>query len=189
MEMPAPLVDFETILRGRSILVTGHTGFTGTWATHWLSALGAQVYGVSLPPPTTPSLFETTSTREQLASHRIVDIGETAATQEAAALAAPDAVLHLAAQPLVRRSYAEPVETYRTNVIGTVNVLEAARASGVAGAVCITTDKVYHNEEWLYGYRETDRHRVPWPPCHALSDERALDAARPVGSPWCELGR
>lgn len=150
-------ISFEDTLRGRRILVTGHTGFTGSWAVHWLHLLGAEVHGFSLKPPTTSNLFAVSSADKRLASHRIGDVRDHAAMSDAVAAARPHVILHLAAQPLVRRSYVEPVETYAANVMGTVNVLEAARRHGVAGAVCITTDKVYHNREWLYGYRETDR--------------------------------
>lgn len=149
--------NFEETLRGRRILVTGHTGFTGSWAVHWLRLLGAEVHGFALEAPTRPNLFEVSGAGARLANHVIGDVRDYAATSGAVAAARPDAILHLAAQPLVRRSYHEPVETYAANVMGTVNVLEAARRHRVPGAVCITTDKVYHNREWLYGYRETDR--------------------------------
>lgn len=148
---------FEAALAGRRIFVTGHTGFTGSWAVHWLAAAGAEVHGFSLPPPTDPSLFIDSRAQERLASERIGDIGDYGALAAAVEQIRPDAILHLAAQPLVRRSYVDPVETYRSNVMGTVHLLEAARRCGVAGAVCITTDKVYKNREWMYGYRETDR--------------------------------
>jgi len=149
--------EFERVLQGRRILVTGHTGFTGSWVVHWLSAAGVEVHGFSLPPPTEPSLFESSLAMDQLMSHRIGDVADFASLEDAVATTAPDVILHLAAQPLVRRSYSDPIETYRANLMGTVNMLEAARRHGVAGAVCITTDKVYKNREWIYGYRETDR--------------------------------
>lgn len=150
-------MSFELPLRGTRVLMTGHTGFTGSWATLWLASIGAEVHGVALPPPTTPSLFVDAQVEASLASHRIVDVGDSEAVDVAMAAIAPDVVLHLAAQPLVRHSYADPVETYRTNVMGTANVLESARRVGVRGVVCITTDKVYANREWMYGYRENDR--------------------------------
>lgn len=115
------------------------------------------MHGFSLPAPTTPNLFEDADAQAALASHRIGDVGDFDAVQAAMDQAKPELVLHLAAQPLVRRSYRDPIETYQANVMGTVNVLETARRLGVSGAVCITTDKVYHNREWAYGYRETDR--------------------------------
>lgn len=157
--MPAPALshDFERKLHGRRIFVTGHTGFTGSWAVQWLQMIGAEVHGFSLPAPTTPNLFEDADAHAVLASHTIGDVGDFNAVEAAIRQAAPELVLHLAAQPLVRRSYRDPIETYQANVMGTVNVLEAARRQGVAGAVCITTDKVYLNREWAYGYRETDR--------------------------------
>jgi CDP-glucose 4,6-dehydratase len=154
---PEPIHAFEHALRGRRILVTGHTGFTGSWASHWLHAIGAEVHGFSLPPPTVPSLFVDTGVAQSLAGHHIGDIRDYAAMEAAVREIAPDAILHLAAQPLVRRSYVEPLETFDSNLMGTVHVLEAARRCGVAGVVCITTDKVYANREWVYGYRETDR--------------------------------
>lgn len=153
----SPLHDFEGKLRGRRVFVTGHTGFTGSWAVQWLQMIGAEVHGFSLPAPTTPNLFEDAAVQDALASHVIGDVGDFAAVKAAMRDASPELVLHLAAQPLVRRSYRAPIETYQANVMGTVHVLEAARSLGVMGAVCVTTDKVYQNREWAYGYRETDR--------------------------------
>jgi len=144
-------------LRGRRVLVTGHTGFTGTWACYWLHELGAEVHGIALEPETDPNLFQATALRERLAGHLIGDISDYAVVARCFKDARPDLVLHLAAQPLVRRSYSEPVRTFSTNLMGTVHVLEAARQSSVRGVVCITTDKVYENREWIYPYREIDR--------------------------------
>ncbi len=142
--------------RGRRVLVTGHTGFKGAWLSEWLLGLGAEVTGLALPPPTQPALFEQLGLARRLTHHE-GDVGDPAAVQRVVATAAPELIFHLAAQPLVRRSYAEPVETYRTNVMGTVNVLEAARLAGrPCTVVCITTDKAYENREWLHGYREED---------------------------------
>ena len=157
--MPASVSthDFERKLGGRRILVTGHTGFTGSWATQWLSMIGAEVHGFSLPAPTSPNLFEDADAQAGLASHTIGDVGDFGAVDAAIQKTKPELILHLAAQPLVRRSYRDPIETYQANVMGTVHVLEAARRHHVVGAVCITTDKVYYNREWAYGYRETDR--------------------------------
>jgi CDP-glucose 4,6-dehydratase len=142
--------------RGRRVLVTGHTGFKGAWLTEWLLALGAEVSGLALPPPTQPALFEQLGLAGRLAHHE-GDVGDLPTVQRVVTRAAPEFIFHLAAQPLVRRSYAEPVETYRTNVMGTVNLLEAARLAGrPCTVVCITTDKAYENREWLHGYREED---------------------------------
>ena len=142
--------------RGRRVFLTGHTGFKGSWLALWLHALGAEVTGFSLAPPTEPSLFALARVGE-LVTHVEGDIRELGPLREAMAGARPEVVFHLAAQPLVRLSYDEPVETYATNVMGTVHVLEAARqVAGVAACVCITTDKCYENREWVWPYRESD---------------------------------
>ncbi len=152
---PAPR-PFEAALKGKRILVTGHSGFTGGWVCTWLEAIGAKPFGLSLPPDTTPSLCEALRLDERMQAV-YGDIRETANVTDAFARFRPDAVLHLAAQPLVRRSYAEPVETFATNVMGTAHVLEAARrCNSVKAIVCITTDKVYRNREWAWPYREDD---------------------------------
>jgi CDP-glucose 4,6-dehydratase len=141
---------------GRSVLVTGHTGFKGAWLSLWLAELGARVTGFSLPPPTIPSLFELARVAERI-KHVEGDIRDPAQLREAFADAEPELVLHLAAQSLVRRSYRDPVETYETNVIGTVNVLEACRAApSVRGVLVVTSDKCYDNNESGAPYRETD---------------------------------
>ena len=142
--------------RGRRVFLTGHTGFKGGWLALWLHRLGADVTGFSLPPPTEPSLFEEARVGECV-THVEGDIRDMAAVRSAMETARPEIVFHLAAQPLVRLSYDQPVETYATNVMGTVHLLEAARhVGGVAGIVCITTDKCYDNREQLWPYRETD---------------------------------
>jgi CDP-glucose 4,6-dehydratase len=143
--------------RGRSVLLTGHTGFKGSWLSLWLQSLGAQVHGFALAPPTDPALFEEAGVIDGLASHTIGDVADLEALRAVFAAARPEVVLHLAAQPLVRRSYDDPVETFRTNVMGTVNVLEAARATtSVRAIVNVTTDKCYENREWDWPYREID---------------------------------
>jgi CDP-glucose 4,6-dehydratase len=141
---------------GRRVLVTGHTGFIGGWLSHALLALGARVSGFSNGVPTTPSLFEATGLGGRVADHR-GDIADLDALCGVLAREQPEVVFHLAAQPLVRRAFAEPLETYRANVMGTLTLLEALRRAPSAGAaVLMTTDKVYRNHEWVWPYRESD---------------------------------
>ncbi len=142
--------------RGRRVFLTGDTGFKGGWLALWLHQLGAEVTGFALPPPTDPSLYKAARI-EDLVTHVTGDIRDLSAVVAAMRAAEPDVVFHLAAQSLVRLSYEQPVETYATNVMGTVNVLEAARRIGGVGAfVCVTTDKCYENREQVWPYRETD---------------------------------
>jgi CDP-glucose 4,6-dehydratase len=157
MEEPTPqLLPFERALRGRRICVTGHTGFTGGWACVWLRTIGAEVCGYSLEPETSPNLFDALGLRREIPT-RIGDIRDARALRQFLGDATPDLVLHLAAQPLVRRSFREPLETFSVNALGTAHVLEAARATpSVRGVVCVTTDKVYRNNEWPWPYRESD---------------------------------
>lgn len=141
----------------KKVLITGHTGFKGSWLSFWLNFLGAKVCGYSLAPETNPSLFENLKLANLIESH-IGDIRDLAKFTEKIKTFQPEIVFHLAAQPLVRRSYREPIETYTTNVIGTVNILEAIRSvDSVKASVIITTDKVYENEERDFGYSENDR--------------------------------
>ncbi|WMS43028.1 CDP-glucose 4,6-dehydratase [Acuticoccus sp. MNP-M23] len=143
---------------GRRVLVTGHTGFKGSWLSLWLARCGASVSGLALDPPTVPSLFALASVASRLAADHRVDIRDSTATEAAIRDAAPEVVFHLAAQPLVPEGYAHPRENFATNVMGTANVLTAAAASGsVKAIVCVTTDKVYHNAESVHPYRECDR--------------------------------
>ena len=142
--------------RGRRVFITGHTGFKGSWLSLWLSGLGADVTGFALPPPTTPSLFETARIAE-LVTHVEGDVRNLDAVTAAMDRARPEVIFHLAAQSLVRPSYDAPVETYATNVMGTVHVLEAARrVGGTRAFVCGTSDKCYENREWIWPYREND---------------------------------
>jgi CDP-glucose 4,6-dehydratase len=142
---------------GKRVLLTGHTGFKGSWLTLWLHQLGATVAGLSLPPATVPSLFESARVAEVCRVSRMVDIRDRAATAAVIRGFQPEIVLHMAAQPLVRASYREPVETFATNIQGTIHVLDALRGlEGVQVAVMITTDKVYRNREWERPYREED---------------------------------
>jgi CDP-glucose 4,6-dehydratase len=141
----------------KSVFVTGHTGFKGAWLSLWLSRLGARVTGYSLPPPTQPSTFVAAGVSDVLAQHHEADIRDGARLAQAMRAAAPDVVFHLAAQPLVRTSYAEPRETFDVNVIGTASVLDAVRELGrPCVVIVITSDKCYENREHVFGYRETD---------------------------------
>ncbi len=143
--------------RGRRVFLTGHTGFKGGWLSLWLSAMDAKVYGYALAPPSTPSLFETGRIAETLEAGTIGDIRDCEALQSAMRQAEPQIVIHMAAQPIVRLSYAEPVETYATNVMGTVHVLEAVRGmESVAAVINVTSDKCYENRELQRAYREDD---------------------------------
>ena len=147
------LLDFY---KGKKVFITGHTGFKGTWLTRILLYAGAQVTGYALEPDTKPSLFALTQTANSI-NHIEGNILDKAKLALAVKQAEPDIVLHLAAQPLVRLSYHEPVLTYETNVMGTVHILEAVRGcESVKSFVNVTTDKVYENKEWDWGYRENE---------------------------------
>jgi CDP-glucose 4,6-dehydratase len=144
------------IWQGRRVFITGHTGFKGSWLSLWLAELGADVTGFALPPPTVPSLFATARVAECV-NHIEGDIRDLAAVQAALRDAAPEMVFHLAAQPLVRYSYDEPIETYATNVMGTAHLLEACRHTpSVRAVICVTSDKCYENFENGRPYRESD---------------------------------
>ncbi|MBC7916900.1 MAG: CDP-glucose 4,6-dehydratase [Rhodoferax sp.] len=141
---------------GRRVFLTGHTGFKGSWLSLWLQELGAEVCGYALAPPTNTNLFTLAHVERGMRS-QIADVRDLAALQKAMHQAQPEIVFHLAAQPLVRASYDDPVATYATNVMGTVHLLEAVRqAGGVKAVVNVTTDKCYENREWNWGYRESD---------------------------------
>src|SRR5439155_1416832 len=147
---------FTSFYRGKKVLVTGHTGFKGGWLTAWLKILGAHLIGFALPPETRPNLFDAATTDRNMIS-LFGDIRNFNEISDVFFERAPEIVIHNAAQPLVRRSYREPVETYATNVMGTVHVLEAARQTpSVKAIVIVTSDKCYENREWFWGYREED---------------------------------
>lgn len=142
--------------KGKKVFITGHTGFKGSWLCRILLNAGAIVTGYSLEPPTEPNLFSLADVAGRM-THVIGDIRDMEALKEAFDKAQPEIVLHLAAQPIVRDSYKDPLYTYETNVMGTVNLLECVRlSSGVKSVLNVTTDKVYHNNEWCWGYREDE---------------------------------
>ena len=145
-----------SIWHGRRVFLTGHTGFKGSWLALWLSRLGAQVCGYALDPCTDPDIFTLASVANVVKDIR-GDIRDYSKLEDSITQFAPEVVFHLAAQPIVRRGYADPVGTYATNVMGTVHVLEAARkAPSVRAIVCVTTDKCYQNQGWVWPYRESD---------------------------------
>ncbi|HAV27973.1 MAG TPA: CDP-glucose 4,6-dehydratase [Lachnospiraceae bacterium] len=149
-------LSLEEFYKGRKVFVTGHTGFKGSWLCHLLIYLGAEVTGYAILPPTDPSIYELTGLSDRI--HSVIgDVRDGEKLKNAMREAEPEIVLHLAAQPIVRESYRNPVYTYETNVMGTVHVLEAVRAvESVRSFLNVTTDKVYQNNEWEWGYRETD---------------------------------
>ena len=142
--------------RSRRVLLTGHTGFKGSWLACWLSQLGAEVHGLALEPPTEPNLFDLARVGTSLASDSRVDLRDAGAVTQCVARIKPEIVLHLAAQSLVRRSYAEPAATFATNVIGTVNLLEAARRTPAKAVLVVTSDKCYQDSGAKTPYRESD---------------------------------
>jgi CDP-glucose 4,6-dehydratase len=142
--------------QNKKVLITGHTGFKGSWLSFWLIKMGANVLGFSLPPDSEPSLFVQLKLQTDL-EHHLGDIRDIHAITKVFTTFKPDIVFHLAAQPLVRESFRLPVDTWQTNVLGTINVLEMLKSSEQqCAAVFITTDKCYENREWEYGYREND---------------------------------
>ena len=149
------MIQFGDVFRGRRVLLTGHTGFKGSWLALWLTRLGAIVTGVALPPGASPNHWDLLGL--DIESH-YVDIRDGEALASAFALAQPEIVFHLAAQALVRQSYREPIDTWSTNVMGTANVLECCKkTNSVSAIVVVTSDKCYDNREWAWGYRENDR--------------------------------
>lgn len=143
--------------KGKKVFLTGHTGFKGGWLSLWLASMGAKVTGYALAPNTTPNLFDILAIDSLLEKSHISDIRDLSSLQKAMSEAKPDVIIHMAAQPLVRYSYANPVETYATNVMGTVHVLESTRTiNSVRATIVVTTDKCYENKEWVWGYRENE---------------------------------
>jgi CDP-glucose 4,6-dehydratase len=141
----------------KKVFLTGHTGFKGGWLSFWLASMGARVTGYSLMPNTSPNLFSILGIGALIEKTHIADIRDLTSIQNAMLECRPDIVIHMAAQPLVRYSYVNPVETYATNVMGTVHVLESVRAvDSVRATVVVTTDKCYENQEWVWGYRENE---------------------------------
>ena len=146
----------KSFWKDKKVFLTGHTGFKGSWLSLWLSSLGARVKGYALEPPTSPSLFIEAQVADRIES-QIGDIRDLECLQKSMADFDPDILIHMAAQPLVRYSYNEPIETYEVNVVGTAKVLEAARrCSDLKCVVSVTTDKCYENREWEWGYRENE---------------------------------
>jgi CDP-glucose 4,6-dehydratase len=147
---------FNNFYKGRKVLITGHTGFKGSWLSILLHSLGAEVYGFALAPHTDPSLYEIAGV-DKIVTSTIGDIRDYALLSQALEDAQPEIVIHMAAQPLVRESYKNPRETYEVNVMGTVNLLDAIRTvSSVKAVLNVTTDKCYENKEWPWGYRENE---------------------------------
>lgn len=150
------MIESADFWRGKRVVLTGHTGFKGGWLSLWLQQLGAAVIGIGLEPESTPNLFELANIENGIVSH-FCDVRDASKLTQIVRDARPEIVFHLAAQPLVRAGYLDPLKTHATNVMGTANILDALRGlDGIRVAVMVTTDKVYRNNEWLYPYRETD---------------------------------
>ena len=145
------------LFKNKKVIITGHTGFKGSWLSLWLSKLGANVIGISDNIPSNPSNFEALSLSSEIEDYRF-DLINSDKINELMIKTKPDFVFHLAAQPIVKKAYENPLQTYNTNIIGTLNVLEALRLlENNCIAVLITSDKCYENVEWLWGYKETDQ--------------------------------
>lgn len=155
-ERGGTLENVVSLWQGRRVFLTGHTGFKGSWLALWLTRMGARVCGYALDPCTEPNMFSLAGVTTRVEDIR-GDVRDYSALQSAMMRFAPEVVFHLAAQPIVRQGYADPIGTYSTNVMGTVHVLEAVRRTAtVRAVVCITTDKCYQNQDWVWAYRETD---------------------------------
>ncbi|MFS0859488.1 CDP-glucose 4,6-dehydratase [Paenibacillus taichungensis] len=151
------MAEHHPFWNGKKVFITGHTGFKGSWLSLWLSSLGARVTGYALPPQDNNSLFHVAEIESEIERSIIGDIKDSANLTKSMQEAEPEIVFHLAAQPLVRESYRNPVDTYMTNVMGTVHLFEASRESGTVRAIVnVTTDKCYENKEWVWGYREDE---------------------------------
>jgi CDP-glucose 4,6-dehydratase len=151
------MVSLTQLYGNKRVLVTGHTGFKGSWLCEWLLGMEAQVHGFALPPSTRPALFEQLQLENRISRHQLGDVRNLSELLNYVQEVQPEFVFHLAAQPLVRLSYQEPVETYATNVMGTVNLLESLRLlRKPCSVVVVTTDKCYENKEWTHAYREED---------------------------------
>jgi len=147
---------FSDFYRGKKVLVTGNTGFKGSWLTAWLLDLGAEVFGISDRVPTEPSMFEALGLEKRIV-HKYLNVNDAVAIREEVSKICPDVIFHLAAQPIVSVSYSDPLNTFQTNVMGTLNVMDAVRHNNKPCVlVCITSDKCYENVEWTWGYREND---------------------------------
>lgn len=147
----------NTFWKGRRVFVTGHTGFKGGWLCLWLNLLGARIHGYALDPPTQPNLYEAIRIADLIEVER-GDINDYSNLKNALISFAPEVIFHMAAQPIVRLSYQEPIGTYATNIMGTAHILDAARyCPSVQAIVCVTSDKCYENREWSWAYRENDR--------------------------------
>ncbi len=151
------MTSFHQFFKNKKVFVTGHTGFKGSWLSIWLHSLGAKVYGYALSPNTEPNLFTLTKIDKLLEESIIADIRNFSFLKDKLIKIDPDIIIHMAAQPLVRESYKNPLETYEINVMGTANLLEAVRAcQNIKAIINVTTDKCYENKEWLWAYRENE---------------------------------
>ena len=175
---------------GRRVLVTGHTGFKGAWLSTWLDRLGAEVCGIALPPESTPNLFELVDLPNRISSH-LFDIQDRTKLAEVLRAFQPDTVFHMAAQSLVRPSYEDPITTFATNVVGTVTLLDAIRASdSVRAVVVVTSDKCYENHEWIWPYRENDRlgGRDPYSASKGCTEIAAASMQQSFFAPYAPQG-
>lgn len=179
---------FGDVYKGKTVFITGHTGFKGSWLSEWLLLLGANVVGYSLEPPTEPSLFAAVQLNERLTADIRGDVRSLDTIQARISKHTPDFIFHLAAQPLVRKAYDEPYETFETNIMGSLNVLEAVRRENRNYIVImITTDKVYENVEWEYAYRQSffsNRQDIPGAPIIAVASVRGGNVIG--GGDWAE---